>query len=58
MYIVIMASRFFVDWTWALEILWFTIGTILEMRGSTWGFYPRFVTWKKYIFIIHIKRVR
>jgi len=36
-----------VDRPCALKILGFTLGTILEMRGSTQGFSPGDVTWKK-----------
>jgi hypothetical protein len=32
------ASSHVVDQPCALKILGFTLGTILEMRGSTWGF--------------------
>jgi hypothetical protein len=36
-----------VGWPCALNILGFTLGTILEMRESTWGFSLGFITWKK-----------
>jgi hypothetical protein len=42
-----MASSPVVDQPCALKILGFTLGTILEMRGSTRGFSLGFVTWKK-----------
>jgi hypothetical protein len=44
-----MASSLVVDWPCALKILKFTLGTIIKMRGSTQGFSPSFVTWKKKI---------
>jgi hypothetical protein len=45
--VVVIDSRTIVDQPCALKILWFTVGTILEMRGKPRGFSPRFVTWKK-----------
>jgi hypothetical protein len=42
-----MASSLVVEWTCALESLGFTQGIILKMKVSTWGFSPRFVSWKK-----------
>jgi len=46
-YIIVMTSSLIVDWSCALRILGFTLGIIIEMRGSTCGFSPGFVTWKK-----------
>jgi hypothetical protein len=43
-YIVVMASSPIFDRHWVLKILGFTLGTILEMRGSTQGFSTGFVT--------------
>jgi hypothetical protein len=42
-----MALSLVVDRPCALNIPRFTLGIILEMRGSTQGFFPSFVTWKK-----------
>jgi hypothetical protein len=42
-----MASSPVVDQPCALKILGFTLGTILETRGSTLGFSSGLVTWKK-----------
>jgi hypothetical protein len=50
-----MASSPIVDRPCALKILGFTLGTILEMRGSTWGFSPGFVTWKKILLKSNIR---
>jgi hypothetical protein len=39
-YIIVMASSHVVDWPCVVKIIGFTLDTILEMRGNTWGFSP------------------
>jgi hypothetical protein len=46
-YIVVTASSPVIDQHCALKFLRFTLSAILKMRGSTQGFSPGFVTWKK-----------
>jgi hypothetical protein len=42
------------DWPCALKILGFTLGTILKMKGSTWGFSLGSVTWEKKVMCLMV----
>jgi len=46
-FIDVLALSPLIDHSCALKIPGFTLRIILEMRGSTRGFSPEFITWKK-----------